>query len=148
MAVALRQQADTFEQQLTEVARDTDLERAYSRTFGESEFFEDATYDQVLRARAVIDLLACTEPQTAKFLAVAVLASLLPASRLIRRGDVRYKTEEEIKKHHVEFVPTVQSQLTLMAADLEQLTPIQQRPALVAKMRAAWNNCRHWNSTP
>ena len=133
MAVALRQQAAMFDQQLTEVARDRDLERAYTCTFGESVFFEDATYDQVLRARAVIDLLACTDPQTAKFLAVAVLASLLPASRLIRRGDVRYKTEEEIKKHHAEFVPTVQSQLALMAADLEQLTPIQQRPVLVCE---------------
>jgi tRNA G10 N-methylase Trm11 len=133
IAVALRQQSVTFDHQLTEVARDRDLERAYTCTFGESAFFEDATYDQVLRARAVIDLLACTDPQTAKFLAVAVLASLLPASRLIRRGDVRYKTEEENKKHHAKFVPTVQSQLALMAADLEQLTTIQLRPALVCE---------------
>jgi hypothetical protein len=133
MAGVLRQQADTFERQLTEVVGDVELKRAYSQTFGESVFFEDATYEQILRARSVIDLLACTEPQTAKFLAVAVLASLLPASRMIRRGDVRYKTEEELERHHAEFVPTVQSQLALMAADLEQLTSIQQRPALVCE---------------
>ena len=52
MAVALRQQAAMFDQQLAKVARDRDLEHAYTCTFGESVFFEDATYDQVLRARA------------------------------------------------------------------------------------------------
>jgi tRNA G10 N-methylase Trm11 len=133
IANSLRQQADEFERQLAEAERDIGLEQAYDRTFGNSVFFEDRTYDQVLRARSLIDRLACTEPQVAKFLTVAVLASLLPASRLIRRGDVRYKTEDEIKKHHAEFVPTVQAQLTLMAGDLEQLTPMVNCPALVCE---------------
>jgi len=133
MTNSLRQQADKFEQQLSEAVRDAALDQAYGQTFGESVFFAETTYDEVLRARTIIDRLACTEPQMAKFLTVAVLASLLPASRLIRRGDVRYKTEEEFKRHHAEFVPTVRSQLALMATDLEQLTPISQRPVLVCE---------------
>lgn len=133
MAVSLRQQAGLLEQHLAEVARDSELELAYDRTFGDSVFFDEVTYDQVLRARSVIDRLACTEPQVARFLAVAVLASLLPASRLIRRGDVRYKTKDELKKAQAEFLPTVQSQLALMAADLEQLAPVSQRPVLVCE---------------
>ncbi len=133
MAVSLRKHADKFEQQLSEIGCDVELEGAYGRTFGDSTFFDDTTYDQVLRARAVIDRLACTESLTAKFLTVAVLASLLPASRLIRRGDVRYKTEEELKRHSADFVPTVQSQLVLIAGDLEQLKPILQRPSLVCE---------------
>lgn len=68
IAISLWQQADEFERQLAEVERNAELERAYDRTFGDSIFFEDATYDQVLRARSVIDRLACTEPQMAKFL--------------------------------------------------------------------------------
>lgn len=133
MAVSLRKQADEFECQLAEVERDVALESAYDHTFGDSVFFEDATLAQVLRARSLIDRLACSDPQTAKFLTVAVLASLLPASRLIRRGDVRYKTEEENKKHHAEFVSTVQGQLALMAGDLEQLIPVPHRPTLVCE---------------
>ncbi len=133
MAHSLRQIADQFERQLAEVQPDVDLERSYGRSFGDSIFFEDAAFDQVLRARAAIDRLACTEPQTAKFLTVAVLASLLPASRLIRRGDVRYKTEDELVRHRAEFVSTVQTQLVLMAGDLEQLAPISQRPLLACE---------------
>lgn len=133
MANALRQIADQFERQLAEVQPDAELKRSYGRTFGDSIFFEDSAFDQVLRARAMIDRLSCTEPQTARLLTVAVLASLLPASRLIRRGDVRYKTEEELRRHDAAFAPTVQSQLVLMAGDLEQLTPIAQRPLLACE---------------
>lgn len=133
MANSLRQLADQFERLLVKTRPDAELARSYGRAFGESVFFEDTTFDQVLRARAAIDHLACTEPQTARFLTVAVLASLLPASRLIRRGDVRYKTEDELQRHRAEFVPTVQSQLVLMAGDLEQLTPIAQRPLLACE---------------
>jgi tRNA G10 N-methylase Trm11 len=133
MAKSLWQIANQFECHLAKVQRDAELERSYGRTFGDSIFFEDGTFDQVLRARAAIDRLACTEPQTAKFLTVAVLASLLPASRLIRRGDVRYKTDDELRHHRAEFASTVQSQLVLMADDLEQLTPISQRPLLACE---------------
>jgi tRNA G10 N-methylase Trm11 len=69
----------------------------------------------------------------AKFLTVAVLASLLPVSRLIRRGDIRYKTEQELTRHRAEFAPTVQNQLALMADDLEQLTPALRSPTLVCE---------------
>jgi tRNA G10 N-methylase Trm11 len=133
MASRLRQQADEFETHLAEVERDAALEQAYEHTFHDSIFFEDLTYDQVLRARSFTDRLACTEPQTAKFLTVAVLASLLPTSRLIRRGDVRYKTEQENRKHRAEFVPTVRGQLTMLAGDLEQLKTIPHRPMLVCE---------------
>lgn len=133
MADRLRRQAVSIDAQLAAVECDAALQRAYERTFGDSVFFEDATYDLVLRARTFIDLLNCTEPQTAKFLNVAVLASLLPASRLIRRGDVRYKTEEEDRRHRADFISTVRSQLTLVASDLEQLKPVSHCPTLVCE---------------
>lgn len=133
MAKSLRQTATLFERELAEAQSDAELERSYGRTFGDSVFFEATTFLQVLRARAVIDSLACIEPQMAKFLTVAVLASLLPSSRLIRRGDVRYKTADELRHHRAEFVPTVQRQLVLIASDLEHLTPISQLPLLACE---------------
>lgn len=133
MADRLRRQAASFEAQLAAVERDVALQRAYEHSFGDSVFFEDASYDLILRARTFIDLLNCTEPQTAKFLNVAVLASLLPASRLIRRGDVRYKTEEENRRHRVDFIATVRSQLALLADDLEHLHVVTNRPTLVCE---------------
>lgn len=133
MSVALRVQAQLLNQELASIGRDTELELTYARTFGDSVFFDEKTYDQVLRMRCLIDRLACTDSLSARFLTVAVLASLLPSSLLIRRGDIRYKTENELKRPRAEFVPTVQSQLAMMAADLEQLTPILRRPMLVCE---------------
>ncbi len=133
LACALRRQGDEFDQSLAEVARDAALEHAYGEAFGTSAFFSDDTLDQVLRSRTLIDLLACAEPQTAQCLALAVLSSLLPASRLIRRGDVRYKTASESIRHQAEFATTVRHQLTLMADDLEQLTPVLKRPLMICE---------------
>lgn len=133
MAGRLRQQATEFETHLAAVDRDAALERAYKKTFRDSVFFEDTTYDQILRARTLIDRLACTEPQIAGFLTVAILASLLPASHLIRRGDIRYKTKEESRKHHAEFTSTVSRQLALLADDLEHLKPVPYRPTLICE---------------
>jgi len=86
-----------------------------------------------LRVRAFADRLACDDPLAARFLTLAVLTSLVPASRLIRRGDVRYKTAEETRRFRVEFLRAVADRIEAMGADLVQLLPLPSVPLLVCE---------------
>lgn len=123
--------ADDFTERIAECRPDTDLQVAYSATFGDSQFFDANIHDAVLQTRTAIDLLACQSPVAAKFSTIAVLASLIPASRLIRRGDVRFKTEPELERFKVSLADCVKKQLRLMAHDLRLLQPLPQTPKLL-----------------
>jgi len=128
---SLLELADDFDAAVAAIRPDGELQTAYEKTFGRSEFFDADVFQAVLRTRTVIDALACENPLAAKHLTVAVLASLLPSSRLIRRGDVRFKTEAESKRGKVGFSACVKKQLRLMARDLRLLQPLLQSPKLV-----------------
>ncbi len=110
-----------------------DLESAYSETFGKSLFFDADTYSLVLRARIVLDKLAATEGFIADLATIAVLASLLPSSRLIRSGDIRYRSDKE-RTRQVTFTDEVVRRLALMACDLGKLPdPPLHRPTLICE---------------
>ena len=109
----------------------TRLAQAYEAAFGKSKFFDGAVFEDVLRCRTLIDDIACTEPLTARFLTVAVLRSLVPASRLVRRGDLRFKTETELLRRRIELRKEIRAALQMIAHDIEQLSPIDQPPVLL-----------------
>nr|MBA3442010.1 hypothetical protein [Pyrinomonadaceae bacterium] len=138
----LRTLADDLHISLRNTMPDEQLKQTYNDTFGSSKFFDDDVFMEVLRARTFIDELACSEPFVAKFVSIAVLSSLLLASRLIRRGDVRFRTEAETKRRSEEFIPAVQKLLRLIASDLERIDPITQHPILVCE------NARYLDSVP
>jgi tRNA G10 N-methylase Trm11 len=131
IAGRLLELVDSLSERIAACRPDAELQAAYTATFSDSQFFDVTVYDAVLRARTTIDLLACESPLAAKFLTVAVLASLIPASRLIRRGDVRFKTGAELKRFKTGFTDCIKKQLRLMAHDLKLLQPLQQTPKLV-----------------
>ena len=126
----LRELSERFDSSLESSLPDEQLRAAYAQTFGRSRFFDDDVFTRVLRVRTFIDDLLCTEPIIAQFVTVAVLSSLIPSSLLIRRGDVRFRTEPEMARR-VDFVTEVRRLLLLMAADLERITPITRRPVLL-----------------
>lgn len=127
-ASSLRRQADRLEKQIAASEPDRWLRGACLRVFGAARFFDEGTYENVLRVRATIDALACDEPAVATFMTVAVLSSLVPASMLIRRGDLRFKTAAELGKGRVGFVQEIRRRMTCIADDLERLQPL---PGLV-----------------
>jgi len=129
----LRSLAIRLEEFVADAQPDFQLAQSYTQTFGESSFFDPETYEKILRTRSAIDRLSCTEPLAAQFITVAVLANLIPASRLIRRGDVRFKTEQELKRKQIKLIPAVKDQLLLISSDLNKLNPIAQRPILVCE---------------
>jgi hypothetical protein len=125
--------ADNINEYIEQVNPDNLLRESYSNIFGESLFFKDETFDKVLRLRSAIDHLACTNQLAAKFVTVAALASLVPASLLIRRGDLRFKTSEERKRYCIDFIKSVKHQLSVIVMDLERVASIKKKPLFICE---------------
>lgn len=131
LAVRLAELADTFDSRLDKSRQDGQLSHTYRTTFGKSAFFEEHVFEDVLRCRALIDDMACKDPLPARFLTIAVLRSLIPASRLIRRGDVRFKTQTELARSRLQLRKEIRTALVRVASDLESLSQIDQPPTLL-----------------
>jgi DNA modification methylase len=123
--------SDDLSKRIAECRPDLELQAAYTATFGDSQFFDDSVFGAVLQTRTAIDLLACESPLAAKFFTIAVLASLIPTSRLIRRGDVRFKNGAESKRFKIGLTDCIKNQLRLMVHDLKLLQPLPKTPKLV-----------------
>lgn len=61
--------------------RDDKLARAFEDAFGERPFFETATFEQVLKVRALADKYERDDPLLGRFFVVGVLRSLVPFSK-------------------------------------------------------------------
>ena len=83
-------QATVSLKELEKYPQNYTLHQAYIQTFGDSLFFDDLIYDQVLRIRSWIDEVALENPILADLITVATLSALVPASRMKRSGDLRY----------------------------------------------------------
>jgi hypothetical protein len=97
---------------------DARLRTAYVRSFGASVFFGDAALEDILRLRAVNDEISAKDPLLGDCFAVAVLATLIPASLLKRAGDLRYRTAKELAIGLPPPVESVSSRLAAQVADL------------------------------
>lgn len=131
LADEIKELADTLDERIDASRQDAQLWQTYDAAFGDSEFFDSDVFTDVLRYRALIDDIGCASPLTARFLTIAALRALIPASRLIRRGDLRFKTEKELARGRVEFRDEIREALAMMARDIEDLSPIEQPPILL-----------------
>ena len=131
MAARLSILADTLDARIDESQQDAQLRHTYRATFGQSEFFDRDIFEDVLRCRTLIDDIECTDPVIARFLTIAVLRSLIPASRLIRRGDVRFKTDAELARRPVDLRNDARAALRMIAFDIESLSQVDQSPTLI-----------------
>lgn len=118
---------------LAEAYKDPDIETNYLATFGKSKFFDNQTFNSVLRARTVIDDIACSDPIAAQFSTIAILSSLIPASLLKRAGDLRYKTSVELKKEKTDFEHAINQNLTQIIVDLERLASLDVTPTFLCE---------------
>jgi hypothetical protein len=97
---------------------DHSLDRAYRRTFDDSLFFDAAVYKEVLRLRSLIDFVALENKIVADLLTIAVLSALVPASRMKRAGDLRYKTPVEMSRERVDVPDEVRGNVLRIAEDM------------------------------
>jgi DNA modification methylase len=125
--------AADFRSLITRADADLELQIAYSRTFSHSQFFESPVYEDVLRARTALDRFACDEPFAVKLLTVGILSSLVDCSRLIRRGDLRFRNKKEQALTISDLAAAIKPRIERIANDLERLTPISQRPLLICE---------------
>jgi tRNA G10 N-methylase Trm11 len=110
-----------------------ELRSAYRVVFGDSVFFSIAELDRVLRARMALDKMEGETPLLAFFAELAVCSSLIPASLLIRRGDLRYMTPAEACRRDSSLGPELTRYLRLFASDLRSLEPIPGRPLIATE---------------
>ncbi len=131
LSIRLRALAETLDERIDKSQQDTHLWQTYEAVFGESEFFCRDVFEDVLRCRTLIDDIGYATPLTARFLSIAVLRSLIPASRLIRRGDLRFKTKKEVARGRIKLREEVRGTLHMIARDIEDLSPIDESPILL-----------------
>ena len=120
LAGMMRDEALALRFNLGNYEPDEALMVVYSRVFQESRFFDYETLGHILRLRSYADALDETWPLLSRVFTVAVLASLVPASLMKRAGDLRYKTEDELRRKEFPIYEGVATRLEQMAADLEQ----------------------------
>ena len=142
LAKDLKVISETLDERLSASQQDDLLKNTYNAAFGDSEFFDSDTFSDVLRCRRLIDDISCAAPLTAKFLTIAILRSLIPASRLIRRGDLRFKNEKELARERINLRDEIRKALTMIARDIKDLSPIDQPPILLLE------NAKNINQVP
>lgn len=116
-------------QQLHEIAANTeqlirrsdkakDLERHFHASFGHRPFYTENTLEAVLRSRSFVDKIEKDDPVVGRFLIIGILRSLVPCSLLVRRGDLRFMTEKELKRGLPDYCDSITESLNLIASDL------------------------------
>ncbi len=121
-------------EELAKVAFSYELHRAYKQTFGDSLFFEERVYEQVLRMRTWIDEIALENPILANLITVATLSALVPASKMKRAGDLRYKTTQELESGTIPLVEGIRQNITQMGRDIQaDVKGIKTEPLLVCE---------------
>ncbi len=127
----LRSLADDLPAALDSVGPDRHLHQAYLRTFGTSNYFSDHTLETVLSVRTYLDTLNTKASATREFVQIATLASLQPASLLVRAGDLRFRTERDTAQMQP-LIPGIQHRMLSMADDIQHCETITERPLLVS----------------
>ena len=102
--------ANIFEK-INDFSENDELKNSYKQAFGESKYFPDDTFSEILKLRTYIDFLYLEKDELiADLLSVAVFSCLLSVSYLKKNGDVRFRTKEEIAKGGMKTLEDVLSE--------------------------------------
>ena len=110
---------------------DKTLLKSFETSFSSKPFFDDITYSKVLKLRSMADDLLVSDKSVGKLFEIAVLGALVPSSLLVRRGDLRFRTEKELLTHSPDIISLVSKRLRLVASDLNDLDSSDQSMTLV-----------------
>ena len=129
---ALRKIQSELETLMRDTNPDSALHNTYNLTFGKSKFFDDKTFNLVLRARAIVDEISYSSQIVSDIFLVAILNSLIPASLLQRAGDLRYKNEKELERK-ADFIKIIEQNLEKIIEDIKQIEPLPVTPILITE---------------
>ena len=117
------------------------LHQTYEATFDDSLFFDENVYDQVLRIRSWIDGVALENSILADLITVAVLSALVPASRMKRSGDLRYKTAKELERQTVPLIQGICKNIDQIADDIRNdADGLKTEPLLICENACSLEN--------
>jgi hypothetical protein len=118
----LARQVSILSEQLNSRVRiatpDPDLRASYTSCFGGSVFFDEVTLENTLRLRTVNDEVNDEDGLLGRCLTLAIMASLIPSSRLKRAGDLRFKTPKELLAGTPCILDTIGERLAIQAVDI------------------------------
>lgn len=111
----------------TAIARhppDPALRLRLAATLGARPVFDPVSLDTVLRLRTLLNHAEAETPLIAPFITVAVLRSLVPSSLMVRRGDLRFRTTEELAGFRPDLTDEVRRSVELIASDLADVRAV------------------------
>ena len=117
---------------VTATGGDQQLRDAYVNTFADSRFFDNDTFEAIVSVRRVIDVLETKLELTRDLLELAAIASLQPASHLVRAGDLRYRRGRELDRRE-SFQEGLLNRIHAIADDVEATDSVAESPLLVAE---------------
>lgn len=113
--------SDKIFKEIDKFPESNDLENNYLSLFKKSKYFDDKTFRKVLKLRSYIDYLKIDNKLLSDLVSIAAIASLLPVSYLKKAGDVRFKTEKELKNEMQNIEDVLPSKLKEIAEDIKNL---------------------------
>lgn len=119
---------------------DLALQASYKSAFGDSVFFDDVTLSNILRLRTVNDEVNDEDALLGRCLTLAVLASLIPSSRLKRSGDLRFKTPKELLAGTPCILDSVSERLAAQAQDIPSATELRAKTNFACATAGELNN--------
>jgi len=122
----------TIDETLYNQIKDNQLIESYNNVFEKSKYFDDKTFDLILRARTLLDIISLEDQLTSNILAVAILNSLISSSLLQRAGDLRYKNKNELK-NRTDFLNCIKSNLNNIITDIELSEQLKEKPVLLTE---------------
>ncbi len=106
---------------INEFPESDELRNNYLSLFKKSKYFEDRTFKKILKLRSYIDHIKIENKLLADLVSIAVISSLLPISYLKKAGDVRFKTEKELKNEMQSIEDVLPNKLREIAEDIKNL---------------------------
>ncbi|MDR2602019.1 MAG: hypothetical protein LBC53_06160 [Spirochaetaceae bacterium] len=114
----LRETANHLSKTLLKYGVEHQLNENYKTLFGSSVYFDEITYNNLLKLRSFIDAIKLSDTLLADVITIAVLASIIPISFLKKQGDVRFKTTKELLREKVDSIGYLSMKINEMADDI------------------------------
>ncbi len=121
LSASLEQLSHDLDNELSQYREDNRLRASFIESFSEKPFFDQITYSKVLKLRTMADDLLASNPSLGQLFEISVLGALVPSSLLVRRGDLRFRNEKELRTHTPDISALVAKRLRLIASDLNDL---------------------------
>ncbi len=105
---------------LSKVVPSEHLRESYYRVFGQSIYFPEDQFEQILRIKTIIETMS-SEGNTllAKILSIALSSCLIPVSYLKKQGDLRFKTEKERQNEMALLMDILPSKISIIVEDIQ-----------------------------